>query len=755
MNRTRRTSLSFLGTLACAGVLAGCGGGGSSSSPAPKPTPTGAPPGTLSCTNAINVRSVARDPAGLLRGSGTRQTQSVNQSTYTFASNPSGLGVYINLAPTGKTSYSYVPQYANQPYQGVIKGPSANYGVCYAQLSNGPHTIYYNSAADTSGQIGTISSSAVKKSSIARHAPLHLVARMPVFHHSSTPYDRTRIQVRYSVAAIRGDAAIAAGIEGREGTRGGYTLGAVSGGLMNRIVPVPAGTSPVSFAQRMKTHGEVADSRTLPLRYTQSATPFFPNDGGSGQGFYDPVDQWDLYGSGTAGLATAPNGIGAPYAWGYTHGSSSVPIAIIDTGADLTAYDLASKISYEVAWVGGEQPYPNRGASAAQDEDGHGTNVSGIADADTNNGYGFAGTGFNSGLQIYRIFPMPAAPCYTSCGTYGASTADEANAIYDALKHGARVINLSLGSCEGAGNPDPTEFQAIETAIADGVVVVAAAGNERSGGGGSSCPSADTLDFPAAYPGVIAVGATSLHDGNGVDPNNATEYVASYSNSGPGLAVVAPGGDPSGTGDSDPLHWITNLYSSTVADPSQQCQPVQGVSPKLCAALFAGTSQATPHVTGTVALMIAANSGLGPAQIKQILESTADNINDPNQGFGRLDAYRALAAVKHDTTNLPAPSVTNFVAIAYTASSGSNKPNILNQTFTGGVPLNLDGTFRLADVLPSGGTFEIGLWYDANGDGVVDAGDYFGSAGPCSSTSPCSAASSIDVAPVTPGFVLQ
>ena len=88
-------------------------------------------------------------------------------------------------------------------------------------------------------------------------------------------------------------------------------------------------------------------------------------------------------------------------------------------------------------------------------------------------------------------------------------------------------------------------------------------------------------------------------------------------------------------------------------------------------------------------------------------------------------------------------------------SSGSNKPNILNQTFTGGVPLNLDGTFRLADVLPSGGTFEIGLWYDANGDGVVDAGDYFGSAGPCSSTSPCSAASSIDVAPVTPGFVLQ
>jgi len=52
-------------------------------------------------------------------------------------------------------------------------------------------------------------------------------------------------------------------------------------------------------------------------------------------------------------------------------------------------------------------------------------------------------------------------------------------------------------------------------------------------------------------------------------------------------------------------------------------------------------------------------------------------------------------------------------------------------------------------------TYEIGLWYDANGDGIVDAGDYFGSVGPCSATAPCSAAATIDVSIVPSGFVLK
>jgi subtilisin family serine protease len=748
------TGACALALAAASVVVVACGGGGSGGSTPPThptATPSGQPPNTLSCTNAINLRAVGREPAGLLRrpSSSLRHTSSINPSTYNFASNPSGLTVYVNQAAVGSTSYSYVPTTANQPYQGVIKSSTAQYGVCYSQLSNGTHTIYWNTQADTSGAIGTVTASAFKRA--PQHAHVAFGRRMPIVRSNEQIFDTRQIQVRFVAAAIGNSAAAAAAIERGEGAPNGRSLGAVRNGQLNRIVALPAGVTPQAFAQRMRRHHEVAFAAPLPLRFTQSTTPFFPNDQ-----FYDDIDQWDLFGSGSAGLASAPNAMAAPYAWGYTHGSSSINLAIIDTGADLTSPDLSSKVTYEVAWVTGESPYPNHAAGAAQDEDGHGTNVSGIAGADTNNTFGVAGTGFNSSLQEYRIFPVPQPTCYTSCSGYGASTADEASAIYDAIAHNARVINLSLGSCQGNTGPDPTEFDAVETAISKGVTVVAAAGNERSGGGSGSCGTANSIDFPGAYPGVIAVGATSLKDPtpSNPDPDTSVEYVASYSNSGPGLAVVAPGGDPTGSSDNDPLNWITNLYSTTIADPSQRfCSSNPPNSP--CLAEFAGTSQATPHVTGLVGLMLARGGALSPARIKSILEATADNINDPNQGFGRVDGYRALAAVTGDTVGLPKPPATSFVAIAYTTTAGSNKPNILNQTFTGGVPLALNGSFRLADVLASAPTFKIGLWYDANGDGIVDAGDYFGGAGPCSATAPCSAAATINVTQVTGGFVLH
>jgi subtilisin family serine protease len=747
----KRRSTSILST-AAAGVfvllLPGCGGGGSTPHVNPKPTPSGSPPPSTACTSSVSIQDALRRNRSSLR-----HTSSVNPSTYTFNSNPSGLTVFINSAAVGQTSFSTTPQFSNQPYVGAITGPQASYSVCYSQGADGPHTIYYNTAADTNGKLASIGAAGVVRSAAARtHLGTAMLVRIPPRPHpASGAFDRLRIQVRYFAASIPAGERIAVEIERREGGTRGQTLGAPRAGTINRIVWIPRGESPQSFAARFRKHAAVFDARPLPLRYAQSSTPFLPNDT-----FYDPVNQWDLSGAGTTGLIGAPNGIAAPYAWGYTKGSRATQIAIIDTGADLTHADLASqpglgpKVTYQVRWVAGEPPYPDRGGGAAQDADGHGTNVSGIAAADTDNGYGVAGTGFNVALQLYRIFPTPVPPNYTSNPGYGASTADEAQAIYDAINHHVRVINLSLGSCEGQGNPDPTEFDAVEAAIAAGVVVVAAAGNERSGQGGGGCQSANTIDFPAAYPGVVSVGATSLRDSGSQNPNTATEYVASYSNSGPGLGVVAPGGDPSSASDSDPLHWVTNLYSNTVADPNQRCSP-----PPPCLALFAGTSQATPHVSGVAALMVSANPLLGPAQVKRILESTADNINDPNQGHGRVNAYRALAAVLHDTTQLPPPTASNFVAIAYTVTPGSNKPNILNQTFTFGVPLRTDGTWRIADVGPSVPTFEIGLWYDANGNGIVDSGDYFGSAGPCSGTAPCSAASAIGATPVPPGFVLK
>lgn len=753
--KRRSTSLFQTAVVAClALLLPGCGGGSSTPHVNPTPRPSGSPP-SIACTPSVSIHGVARRS-----GSPVRHTSSANPSTYAFSSNPQGLTVFINGNSVGATVLSTTPQFSNQPNVGAIRGPQADYTVCFTQGADGPHTIFYNTAADTNGRLASIGAAGQVRSAAARtHIPAAVVRIPPRVHPASGRTDPLRIQVRFRAASIQSDERLAE-IERREGATRARTLGPIHAGVVNRIVWIPPGETPASFAARFRKHREVVDARPLPLRYVQSSTPVFPNDT-----FYDPVNQWDLSGAGTAGLLGAANGIGAPYAWGYTTGRRSTQIAIIDTGADLTHPDLApqsaplgAKISYQVRWVGSEPPYPDRGGGAAQDYDGHGTNVSGIAAADTGNGYGMAGTGFNVGLQIYRIFPTPVAPGYSSNPGYGASTADEAAAIFDAMSHHARVINLSLGSCEGQGNPpgpDPTEFDAVEAAVAAGVIVVAAAGNERSGQGGSACQSANTIDFPAAYPGVISAGATSLRDGGSQNPNTATEYVASYSNSGPGLSVVAPGGDPLNNNDLDPLHWVANLYSITIADPSLQCTPIPGISPPLCIALFAGTSQATPHVSGVAALMVSANPALGPGQVKRILESTADNINDPNQGHGRMNAYRALAAVVHDTTNIPPPTASNFVAIAYTVTAGSNKPNILNQTFTSGVPLRTDGTWRIADVGPSAPSFEIGLWFDANGDGIVDAGDYFGNAGPCNGTSPCSAAAAISVTPVPPGFVLK
>ena len=82
------------------------------------------------------------------------------------------------------------------------------------------------------------------------------------------------------------------------------------------------------------------------------------------------------------------------------------------------------------------------------------------------------------------------------------------------------------------------------------------------------------------------------------------------------------------------------------------------MTPTNCTAFFAGTSQATPQVAAAAALLLAAAGGhhsLTPAHVTQLIEDTADNINDPHQGHGRLNVYKALAAVNGDTGAVQRP----------------------------------------------------------------------------------------------------
>jgi subtilisin family serine protease len=380
---------------------------------------------------------------------------------------------------------------------------------------------------------------------------------------------------------------------------------------------------------RYRSQPDVRDVQRAQYRRMFSVTPNDPYYDGFGPGapYYESSTvpgQWDMHVIGLSG------------AWGYVE--NGAPIAIIDTGVDVTHPEMHGKITYAKCYVTYPHTSPQTTGPYVTDMDGHGTNVAGIASADTNNSFGFAGAGFNAPILAFRIFPTPP-----SGGCIGSSNAqcettdvDEVSAINDAVAHGARVINLSLGSDGPLSNcQDTIEENAIENAISHGVVVVAAAGNE----------SANHLDCPAAYPGVIAVGASAL-EGTG---NSVSEGVAGYSNyvgaSGPGSGgayLVAPGGDPSGSSDGDDLHWIENIYSSTAVSPGSCGTDVAGKSGD-CRILIAGTSQATPHVAGVVALMLGLRPSLTPAEVAADLCSTAADIHSSKQGCGRLNAAGALA----------------------------------------------------------------------------------------------------------------
>jgi hypothetical protein len=175
----------------------------------------------------------------------------------------------------------------------------------------------------------------------------------------------------------------------------------------------------------------------------------------------------------------------------------------------------------------------------------------------------------------------------TGYGTY----ADVARGIVYAVDHGARVINLSLG-----GDVDSSTLSdAVAYAVGNGVVVTAAAGNS-----GTSAPT-----YPAAYPGVIAVGATDAQDAR-----------ADFSNFGFWLTVMAPG-----------VNITTTDFGGGYAD-------------------FTGTSPAAPFAAGAAALMLAVNPQLDSPKVRAILAMTSDDLGAPGFdtafGWGRLNVARAV-----------------------------------------------------------------------------------------------------------------
>ncbi len=498
----------------------------------------------------------------------------------------------------------------------------------------------------------------------------------------NAPAASDRIAVTYARGALGASRTALAARESKFGATMLRELDFPHAGLTTHILAVaPAQLQSVEAALRsqpgVKSVGP-AGSRRYP---TAVSAPYFPNDpyfnGFAASRHVPPYDesatnpgQWDMHATRLDdAFAYAQPGNGSTVTNPAALGSSSIKIAVIDSGEDASHPELHAKIVYQRCFVtnaSGAQSTSN----FATDPDGHGTDVSGLAAAATNNGLGFAGNGGNAVLYGYRVLPTPDDNCLNATSTdpqCGADSGDIASAISDAVAQGVNVINLSLGggTCTSGADPDPAEGNAIQDAIAAKVIVVAAAGND----------SAATVSAPGCDSGVIAAGASALDDGQ---PNGSgvvrgsvgapVEYVASYSDHGsPGAApnnpaawgIVAPGGDPVGNMDADDLHWIENIYTSTPFDTkfAGSCTPDFGSTTGVadCRTLIAGTSMASPAVAGAAALILAVNSSYqSPAAMKQLLCATAHDIGAPNEGCGRLNIYRAMATALGDPSP-PAP----------------------------------------------------------------------------------------------------
>jgi thermitase len=364
------------------------------------------------------------------------------------------------------------------------------------------------------------------------------------------------------------------------------------------VIPVPAGQSvDTMLAQIRKNPGvEYAEQNGVMHAFDTPNDPLFSSQ-----------------------YALQSDKLNMPQAWDVTTGVPSVVIAVCDTGITLTHPDLVNNLWTNPSPSGNAGLHGTRteidfngdgDCSGSSTTDGaeqcagpdptdddihptpeyHGTRVSGIIAATTNNALQIAGIARDCRLMGVKVL-----------NSSGSGTFDSiADGIIFAADHGASVINMSLG---GSSNSD-TLTAAVNYAISKNVVVVAAAGN----GSDNTC----AVNYPAAIPPVIAVGAT--------DENDALAF---FSCTGPQVDLVAPG---------------VNILS-TVAPAGTDTDD--------------GTSFASPMVAGVAALVRSLNPNMSVGDVTRYIDFEADDLGTPgfdnNFGFGRLNAFKTLTAVHGNT----------------------------------------------------------------------------------------------------------
>ncbi len=306
--------------------------------------------------------------------------------------------------------------------------------------------------------------------------------------------------------------------------------------------------------------------------------------------YYSPY-QWDL-----------PQ-IHMPAAWDQSTGSGVV-VAVIDCGVAYENYGAYAKAPDLAGtnFVAGYDFVNND--SHPNDDEGHGTHVTGTIAQTTNNNLGCAGVAYNCSIMPVKVL--------NSAGN--GTLTDIADGINWATSHGAKVINMSLGGPSGS----TTLQNAIISAYNAGVTIVCAAGNA-----GTSAPQ-----YPAAYSQCISVSAVRYD-----------QTIASYSSYGSTVDICAPGGDV--TVDQNGDGYGDGILQNTFAAPNYTSFGYY---------FYEGTSMASPHVAGVAALLIAkAGGSLTPAQVRAALQNTATDLGasgwDQYYGYGEVNADAALQSI--------------------------------------------------------------------------------------------------------------
>lgn len=410
----------------------------------------------------------------------------------------------------------------------------------------------------------------------------------------------------------------------------------------------------------------------------------------------DPNDteytkQWDLY--------ETKAGMNVPGAWSTSTGSG-VTVAVIDTGyvahtdvaANIVAgYDFISDTAVSVDGDGRDSNPADPGDYYAANECGsgipasdsswHGTHVAGTIAAVTGNNKGIAGIAYGAKISPLRVLGK--------CGGYDSDIIDAITWASGGTVSGvpananvAKVINMSLG---GSGACTSATQSAITAAVNRGTTVVVAAGNDNDNAANYS---------PASCNNVVTVAATGRSGSR-----------ASYSNYGSIVDISAPGGDMS-TATANGIYSTLNSGTKTPSSESY--------------AYYQGTSMATPHIVGLVALMKSANSSLTPAQIETAIKNNARALPGTCSGgcgAGLADATKTVQAVASGGGSTGGTTFSNTTALSIPDNGSAVESSIAVSGRTGNAPsalqvgVDITHTYRgdlvIDLVAPDGSTYRL------------------------------------------------